>query len=168
MAEDPLIIYLQDHLTGSNFAVGLLETWHRDHKTTELGIFAELLRLEIESDRGELRQLVEALGGTPNPPKGAVGWFAEKASSAKFNSKSDVSLDIFEGLEVLALGILGKLALWDVLRALAGSDTRLAALDFNRLATRANDQHTRVERRRIDLAAVIFARVQEPSPADPA
>ncbi len=156
MADDPMIIYLQDHLTGANFAVGLLETWHRNHKETSLGIFAEQLRLEIESDRGELRQLIEFLGGTPNPPRSAVGWFAEKVNRVKFNSKAEVSADIFEGMEVLALGILGKLALWDVLKALARADARLARLDFNRLAVRAKEQHGRVERRRIELASAIF------------
>lgn len=156
MADEPLITYLHDHLTGSTFAVGLLETWHRDHADSALGIFAESLRNEIERDRIELQQLIEHLGATSHPVKVTVGWFAEKASELKFNSSEPVSLRIFEGLEMLALGILGKLALWEILRVLAATDSRLAHLDFEGLTTRAKTQHAQVEVHRISLGREVF------------
>ncbi|MBC7365749.1 MAG: hypothetical protein H7343_02880 [Undibacterium sp.] len=158
MADDPLITYLHDHLTGSNFAVGLLETWHREHADHPSGIFAEALRNEIERDRIELRQLIERLGETSHRVKATVGRFAEKARKLKFNSSEPVSLKIFERLEMLALGILGKPARWEVLRVLASVDSRLWHLDFERLTTRAKTLHVQVEAHRVSLAREVFAR----------
>lgn len=154
---DPLITYLHDHLTGSTFALGLLETWHREH-SGGLGKFAQQIHAEIEPDQMELRQLIERLGEPSHPIKETVGWFAEKASRLKFNSVDDAGLEIFEGLEMLTLGILGKHALWEVLRVLAVSDARLSYLDFPRLSARAKAQHAQVEAHRIGLAPSVFAR----------
>jgi hypothetical protein len=61
-----------------------------------------------------------------------------------------------EALETLALGILGKLALWRALAVVAATDARLRGLDFDSLAARAQAQHARVEERRIEAALTAF------------
>ena len=152
----PLITYLQDHLLGSNFAIALLETWHANHEGTDLAAFADRLRREIESDRVDLRQLIETLGGDAAPSKGAINWIAEKASHAKFNSDEEASFEIFEGLEMLSLGILGKVALWEMLGALSRADPHSIPVDLERLSQRARDQHGEVERRRISMGTNIL------------
>lgn len=60
-------------------------------------------------------------------------------SRIKLTSDSH-SLGTFQALEFLALGILGKLALWDALKALQEVDSRLQGTDFNHLATRVRTQ----------------------------
>ena len=60
---------------------------------------------------------------------------------------------MFEARETLALGILGKRALWRALSIVAPADLRLSGVDFDALAARAQAQHDRVEERRLQVAA---------------
>jgi hypothetical protein len=62
-----------------------------------------------------------------------------------------------EALEMLALGILGKYKLWLALADAAPAYPALAQVDFERLKTRALDQHTDVERERVAAAHVALA-----------
>ena len=55
-------------------------------------------------------------------------------------------------VETLALGLLGKLALWRALLEVAPSDARLSGVDFQALAERAEAQHAHVEGQRLALA----------------
>jgi hypothetical protein len=50
------------------------------------------------------------------------------------------------------LGIQGKLALWRALAVAAPADVRLQALDYEQLASRAEEQHAKVEKRRLEVA----------------
>jgi hypothetical protein len=59
-----------------------------------------------------------------------------------------VGLATFEALEFFALGIHGKLALWRALQITAPFDSRLAGMDFEQLAARAQSQHDKVEQLR--------------------
>lgn len=153
---ESLPIYLHDHLAGSNFAVSLLETWTEARDEDSLRLFAAELLREIEADRAELRQMIDRLGGEQPKFKEALGWIAEKVSRFKLGHSSGADLALFEGLEMLALGILGKVSLWDALAVVAKSDPRLKGIDFARLRERAKDQHARVEARRLDLARAVF------------
>jgi hypothetical protein len=62
----------------------------------------------------------------------------------------------FEGLEAVALGILGKLALWRALEAIANSDPCLDGVDFAELAQRAEQQHSLAEKLRLQAARDAF------------
>ena len=59
-------------------------------------------------------------------------------------------------LEMLTLGILGKLALWRVLIVVGEFDARVRGEDYNQLAARAESQHARVEERRLQAARKAF------------
>jgi hypothetical protein len=74
----------------------------------------------------------------------------------KLQLGTDESLGVFETLEVLSLGILGKRALWRALEAVAAADTRLQAIDFNTLINRAEAQYAAVEARRLEAARRVF------------
>ena len=63
---------------------------------------------------------------------------------------------MFESLELLVLGIRGKLCLWTALQAASGSDARLREYDFETLIHRAQDQYDQVESRRVDLAQLVL------------
>jgi hypothetical protein len=66
----------------------------------------------------------------------------------------------FEALEFLALGIQGKLSLWHALQVAATTDARLRGLDFEALIAKAEEQYTKVEERRLALAATALGPAQ--------
>ncbi len=147
---DPLETYLRDHLGGARVAIELLQAM-RDRDDQPLKNFAEHLQPEIEADRDLLQGIAEKVGGGTNVLKEVTGWVSEKATRVKLGQNSGDEFSTFQTLEFLALGILGKVALWQVLDVAAASDERLRGYDFQQLITRAREQHAEVEYRRIDL-----------------
>jgi hypothetical protein len=125
----------------------------RDHHAGKpLGLFATQMLPEIEADRDVLAQLNERAGGVSGGPKEWAAWLAEKVSRLKLNHGDDNSLGTFESLEFLVLGIHGKRALWRALSVVAACDSRLEGTDFDALTARAENQHERVEKRRLACA----------------
>jgi hypothetical protein len=109
--------------------------------------WASLLRqllVEIEADCDVLAKLIERRGAVSGGVKEWGAWLAEKVSRLKLKQSSPESLGTFEALEFLVLGIHGKWVLWRALNAVAASDSRLAGVDFDRLATRAESQRDRL------------------------
>lgn len=155
---DPLQTYLHDHLTAAEFAVELTKAWRGDSDhPAEFRRFAEDLEKEISNDRSILQEIVETIGRDKNSLKHAAGWFADKMTRYKLSSGSDKALSRFEGLEVISLGILGKLALWDTLRSVPKIRDQLERFDLEALSKLACDQHRRVEAKRIEAAQEAFA-----------
>jgi hypothetical protein len=64
----------------------------------------------------------------------AAAWLGEKVSRVKLRRRAAGGLGTFEALEALALGILGKLALWRALAVIAAVDGRLGGMDFDHLS----------------------------------
>jgi hypothetical protein len=62
------------------------------------------------------------------------------------------ALRLFEELEALSLGIEGKRSLWVALSAAAKDAPSLQLLDYERLASRAEEQRSRVEAKRLEAA----------------
>jgi hypothetical protein len=153
IGEDPLSIYLNDHLAGST--VGL-ELARRLADTA--GALATVAQ-EIEEDRATLTTVMERLSVTRDPAKVAISWGAEKAGRLKFAGArlAGPELGRLEELEALALGVEGKLALWQALRATHGSDPRLDGIDLDALIERARSQRRRLERQRIRAAEEALA-----------
>jgi hypothetical protein len=149
---DPLTTYIHDHLAGAVTAIDLLEAMRDRHVGHPLGRFAAQLLAEIEADHKVLQGLAARLGAGPNVLKGATAWLGEKVSRFKLGRRAAGDLGTFQSLEVLALGILGKLSLWRALGVMAVADARLGGTDFNQLAARAQAQHARVEEQRLAIA----------------
>ena len=154
--ENPLAIYLHDHLAGASLAVDLLGAMRDKHRADPLGDFAAMVLREVEADRATLKNLADRIGSGSSRLKELSAWLSEKVSRIKLNSDSH-SLGTFEALEFLALGILGKLALWDALKLLQPADERLQGMNFDHLATRARDQYATVEERRLAEAKMVLA-----------
>lgn len=148
---DNLATYLHDHLAGATAGLELVEALRDQHGGKALGRFAAQLAGEIEADRRTLEELAERIGPGGNPLKEATAWLAEKVSRLKLGRTAG-ELGTFEALEALALGILGKRALWDALTVVAPQDPRLTGLDFGGLSRRAQAQHAGVEEQRLDTA----------------
>ena len=149
---EPLQAYLHDHLAGAVVAVEILEVLRDQHAGEELGRFAGDLLTEVEADRNVLRDLAERAGAESNPLKEATAWVGEKVARLKLGREAAGELGTFEALEALALGILGKRALWRALKVVAGRFEPLRNLDLDELAARAEAQHARVEERRLEIA----------------
>lgn len=145
---DPLVTYIQDHLAGATFAVGLLTDL--SGRDGEASVLAAHLLTEIEYDRSILEEFVNQLGGDPSTLKEAAAWFSQKAGRIKFDL--DEPLGVFEAIEMLSLGVLGKLALWTALESVAESDPRIVGLDLDALAKSAVAQHQQLESLRLKLA----------------
>jgi hypothetical protein len=157
MAE-PLATYLDDHLAGARFAVDLLERLQEAQTDQEFHRFAHDLLRDIEQDRAVLQKIADEVSGGSNAVKEAAAWLSEKASRLKLRLGSDGDLSLFEALEALALGVLGKLKLWQALAEISDRDTRLGNIDLGRLAARAQSQHDAIETRRRRLAGNVLSR----------
>ena len=162
--KDPLATYLHDHLAGAAFAVELLEALRDQHSAEPLGQFASDLLIEVEKDRTTLRDLTKLFDTDSNILKEAASWLSEKASRLKLRRHAEGTLGTFETLEALALGILGKEALWTTLANISAQDLRLQGLDYPGLIVRARTQHVQAETRRICLSNTAFAPGEKRSP----
>ena len=154
---DALATYLHDHLAGANFAIELLGTLQEQHTGDELGEFAAALRIEVKQDRQVLERIISRAGGDASALKEATAWVGEKVSRLKLSRASSGETGTFEILETLALGILGKRALWRALSVIAPYDSRVPSEEFEVLIARAQAQHDQVEERRLQVARVALA-----------
>jgi hypothetical protein len=155
---DSLAIYLHDHYAGSHFAIELLDSIVDQYSTEPLGDFARRISEEIEQDRHTLRHLIETTGKTHLDAAEVLGWFSEKVSQLKMRRDHSGGLGTFEALEMLALGIQGKIGLWTALPEIRKVDPRIPDLDFATLLARAQTQYNQVEEQRLRLAATTFER----------
>jgi hypothetical protein len=146
-----LTTYLHDHLAGARFAISLLADLAEQKLDDNLAQFASTLRSEIEADKSALEGVLTKLETQPSVIKEASAWLTQKVGRIKLQLNSD-PFSIFESLEVLSLGILGKLALWNALKRLPVDHDAKGGLDFSNLINRATQQHAKVEERRIAYA----------------
>ena len=157
---DPLATYLHDHLAGAVGAISLLEALRDRHEGEPLGPFAAGLLVEVEADRAVLQSLAERVGVGSSGLKEATAWLGEKMSRWKLRRRASGGLGTLEALEALALGILGKLALWRALAVVTEAEARWHGGDFDQLAARVQAQHAQVEERRLDAARAVLRGAQ--------
>jgi hypothetical protein len=114
------------------------------------------LQAQIETDRQILKTLMDDLAIAESTTRALTGWFAEKfaRAKAKIDDRSGGALHRLESLEVVALGIDGKLALWTALKAVSEAAPELARVDLNVMAQRARDQRQHIEQLRLQAAEV--------------
>ncbi len=147
--------YLNDHLAGAAFALKLLS--RLAHDTSDLALRELALRLhrEISHDRQQLEAIAARIGSKPSRLKNVVARLGEKLSRLKLGHTSSGNRGTFEALEALALGILGKLALWTALESI--NHPQLSDIDFSMLKQRALEQHAEAENHRLRMARLAFA-----------
>jgi hypothetical protein len=152
----PLTTYLNDHLGGAQVAIQVLESMREQHDDPRFREFARNLIPEIQADDVALRSIVEKIGASPSTAKRAGGWLLEKAARLKLGHTGSTNFETFESLELLALGIFGKLSLWKALQSASKRDHRLHQFDFDDLILRAEQQYEQVERQRLQLAGSVL------------
>jgi hypothetical protein len=153
---NPLGTYVNDHLGGAQIAIQLLQAMRDQHDDPKYREFARVLLPEIEADDRTLRSIAERIGSSPSAMKEAGGWLLEKFARMKLGHTGSTDFDMFESLELLVLGIHGKLCLWKALEAASIRDSRLYGYEFGNLASRAREQYDKVEKERLDLAQAVL------------
>lgn len=146
-----LAIYLNDHLAGSALGVELCRRLRASNSgKSELGQPLAELCAEIEADRETLVRLMDQLGIRRSVIKPAAAWVAEKLGRFKLNGRLTgySPLSRLVEIEMLAIGITGKMQMWRALERTLGSSQ--TGFDFGQLAERALGQRDRAE----DLHAI--------------
>lgn len=146
-----LAIYLNDHLAGATAGAELARRAAGSNRGSTYALFFEELAAQIEEDRESLLEIMEALGVGVDRLKLLAAWSSEKIGRLKRNGSlwDYSSLSRVLELEMLMLGVQGKLALWRSLQHLEGPDGSLGAADLPRLASRAQRQLQELEEHRL-------------------
>jgi hypothetical protein len=151
MTDGYLETYLNDHLAGSMGAVDLLKRLEAAG-TNMTQDFVEL-RMDVEADQQELRGLMARVNVKESRSRQIGGWLAEKFGQIKLKlDDPNGPLQLLESLEALALGIDGKLALWQALGAAAEVSPSLRVVSYEHLAKREIEQRQRLESLRLEAA----------------
>ena len=163
MAEHPLAIYLNDHLSGSEVALQLLGYIERMHSGDAVGRFATKLRAEITADRRELESLMARLEIGVSAPRQASAWISATFTELKLwvDDARGGALRQLELWEALSLGIEGKRLLWRALATAAETEPALAGVNYVVLEHRAEEQRRSVETLRAEAARAALGRPSE-------
>jgi len=155
MTRKPLAIYLNDHFAGSTLGLELAKRAASNNSDNSYGEVLAGIAEEIERDREILADVMKRLTVRRDRVKVAASWLGEKATRLKPNDEllGYSALSRLEELELLSLGVEGKLSLWQALRHTHADDSRLAAVDLDELIQRARSQRRRLERQRRRAAA---------------
>lgn len=151
--------YLQDHLAGAEFGLALLQDLSDQEGDPVIASVCHDLHSEIEEDRDDLNKLVARLGEQTSPLKESLADLVQKLSRSKLDKTKDLGL--FESVELLSLGVLGKLALWKTLETLERRQHPAFQLNLPRLIRRAESQHSTLEALRRKPCLKTFAAVGE-------
>jgi hypothetical protein len=149
-----LAVYLNDHLAGATLGVELARRAARSNRGTDFGTVLSELADELAADRRSLESVIDLLGISKDRGKIVLAWGAEKVGRLKLNGRliGYSPLSRLEELELLVLGIDGKLLLWRTLAEADRAEGRLAPVDLPALIRRAQAQRRRVERQRLKAA----------------
>ena len=152
--EKRLGIYLNDHLAGAMTGVELARRAASNNRGTTVGDELSRLAEAIAEDVEELKDLMRRLEVSRDRLKESFAWGAEKLGRLKLNGQllGYSPLSRLIELEGLSIGVTGKLALWEALEQVLGSDQRLAGFDLERMLRRAREQRAVIERLRLDAA----------------
>ncbi len=159
MSEQHVATYLHDHRAGSVVALELLEHLEKIHAGSDLGPFFARMREDIAADRDELEALIGRFATSAGMVRSAVAWFAEKAArlKLKMDDSADGSFRLLEAVELVAIGVEGKRALWLALAEVSSTVPALRDPDYNRLVERAVEQRGRLEEVRLSAARAAFS-----------
>ncbi len=137
-------IFLNDHLAGATAGVEMARRARGANEDNEFGAPVAKICAEIEEDRATLETIMDDLGIGRSRYKPALAWLGEKAGRLKPNGhlRTQSPLGRVIDLEVLVVGITGKLRLWTLLAELLAGET---TIDLAALIARAERQRSAVE-----------------------
>lgn len=160
-SDELLAVYLNDHLAGSTGGVELARRLASAERAWTGGPELARMATEVAEDRAALRRIMSRLGVSPSLPKTWLAWAGERVGRLKPNrrvlGRSPLSRVI--EIEVMRLGVEGKLAGWHTLLTVAETEPRLAVDELAGLAARATEQSATLETLRIQAVKEAFAKV---------
>ncbi|MGH7734344.1 MAG: hypothetical protein ACREOE_11755 [Gemmatimonadales bacterium] len=157
-AQDPLGIYLNDHLAGATAGLELARRVAGAGQVPAPPAELRQLAEEVAEDRDALLRMMGALGIPVRGYKVWAAWAGEKAGRLKPNGRLTTRspLSNLVELELMRLGVEGKAAGWRTLRTLADRDSRLDAGRLDELISRARRQADFLEESRIKAAQQVI------------
>lgn len=150
-----LPIYLNDHLAGATLGVELARRLRGSNQADpEFGPALSELCAEIEADRETLEAVMERFDIGRSKLKPFVAVIGERVGRLKLNGRlrGYSPLSRLDELEILQLGVTGKLRLWLALEQTHADD--LADFELGALAERASGQLRRLEALHLKAAAL--------------
>jgi hypothetical protein len=146
-----LHVYLNDHRSGAMMGVALAHKLRSRFEGTERGPFFTQLATDVEDDLETLDTIMASLQVRPNVVKHASGWIGEKISRVKLNPWFNGSsrLTVMLEIELLSLGVQGKLSLWRSLQVIAPVTPGLEEPLLDQLLARAEEHRDGLERERL-------------------
>ncbi len=147
-------IYLNDHLAGSTAGVERARMARDANEGTEFAPPLAVVCGQIEEDRATLESILDELGVGRSKIKPAISWLGERLGRLKPNGqlRGYSPLGRVVDLEMLLLGISGKLRLWLLLDELLDGET---AADLSALIRRAETQRSTVADLQIRAARLL-------------
>lgn len=156
MAYHGLDVYLNDHLAGGTAGVNLARMAADEHRSDEHGAFFGEIASDISKDHDTLERMMDALNTDRSATKVAAAEIGSKVMAPKFKGTED-ELNAFVTLETLSIGVEGKHCLWQAIKTVEGANPALADFDIDELISRARDQRSRIEAKRLELAPQALA-----------
>lgn len=153
-----LSIYLNDHLAGATGGAELARRLARAERGSADGATLARLAGEIVEDRQALRELMHEVGVPVRQYKVYAGWVAERVGRLKLNGRllSRSPLSRLVELELLRLGVEGKVAGWRTLKVVAAARGSPSTERLDALIARAHDQSETLEDLRVHTAADVL------------
>ena len=157
MPASDLATYLKDHDAGSEAALQILDHLEKRHGGA-VAEMARTLRPQFEGERAQVRRILLSLGDSFSAPRRIFGWLSEKALQLKLKADDpdDGPLRVLETVEMLGLGVHGKLGMWRVLDANKSCSLVLQTVPFAKLITQAEGQELLIETVRLEAAKEVI------------
>ncbi len=154
MAQDPIEIYLNDHLAGATAGVDLVKSAAERHDG-EMGEFFQQLADEISADYNTLSSLMATMNARGSGVKEVFAKAGSEIADSKFSgdSANDPDFGTFLTLETLSIGVEGKLCMWKALKIVEDNHAELKSTNIDKLVERAQSQRDRLEGKRLEFAS---------------
>lgn len=153
---DALGAYLNDHLAGAAAGIQLAERIAKGTSDERLAALLDRFGREFREDHGVLERVMEAHGITKDRAKQGIAlageWLMRLKHVAPVLRSGSATLVALEDLEVLSLGIEGRILLMRALRQIP-SVTALGDVDLATLEERARRQRDELEPFRLRFVA---------------
>jgi hypothetical protein len=158
MAEQPIHVYLNDHLAGATAGVDLAKQASERHDGELREFFAQLAD-EVSADYNTLTSLMDQMDAHASGAKEVLAKAGSEISDTKFSGEStdDPEFGTFITLETLSIGVEGKLCMWKALKVVADDYPELSSADIDTLIERAQSQRDKIEGKRLEVASTALS-----------
>lgn len=154
MTTDALGTYLADHYAGSVSAAELVTRLLGCDVDPTLMEALRQVRESIERHQGILRELLAKRGSHVEHSKNLAAWLAEKVSRPVMPVDADDGLGLLRALEMLLMGMRGRVALWQTVDTILPSHPELGGFDADGLCREAEEQLRMMDRKRLEVARI--------------